>query len=157
VEIEDQEEEAVPTVDSVLAETEPAKAPELAPPDKSVKKTLDLLKHLKGLSESLPAPCLGLFNKSDARVKMEFLIDRLDGKPGLLREAKEIAIASSETKPVQESIPTGLNGLKKTLAYMRSLNENLPDRDLSTALDRQIGSVIKDIGGKIKGPPAVEE
>jgi hypothetical protein len=153
--------------------------------------TLDLLKYLKNLAEDLPEERKTGFLTSDARVKMEFLIDKLEGRPGLLHEAEGLApllrpklsgIPDAELKeksssrtndenrasrkgllavsgrsapPATQVQPatqvaknpaaTSFESLKRTLSYLRTLAEALPDRDLTVALDRKVEKVIQTL------------
>jgi hypothetical protein len=123
----------------------PTPTPE-APPAAAKPTPLDLFKYLKDLADKLPDAQRDTFRKSDARLRMEFIIDRLEGKKGLLKEVQERPVA-----PVPEGAKTVPGKEKRkidvaeTLAYLGSLAKSLPDRDLTNAIERKVDTVIMDL------------
>ena len=64
---------------------------EIAKPKKSKKANLlDLMHYLKSLTDSLPDKQKDIFNKSEVRHSMEYVIGSLEGRGGLLKEALKL-------------------------------------------------------------------
>jgi hypothetical protein len=133
-----------------------AQAPGATKPEKDQKKAatgmdrervLNLFQYLKDLTSNLPEEQRNAFKKSDARLRMEYVIDRLEGRKGLFKEVRErIGRGQEESTPSLAKSPD----IAKTLAYLGNLAKALPDRDLTQAIERKVQKVVKDIahGGK---------
>ena len=50
-----------------------------------------------------------------------------------------------------------LDSLKRTLSYLRGLAGNLPDPDLSQALDQKVGGVMKDLSHGVRSTHTLED
>jgi hypothetical protein len=150
-------------------ENEPEAIPQSKPeplageqkPSKNIprKKALDLMRYLKDLADSLPQDRQDAFRKSDAHMQMEYVIDRLEGKKGLLKEAqrknppvpvleKSVETATETSREKATSTKEDLKKLASTLAYLGKLAGNLPDKDITEALERKVGRVIGELSKK---------
>jgi hypothetical protein len=73
---------------------------------------------------------------------MEYVIDRLEGKGGLLRHA----MATRRRIAREAALPLSRGGeVADTLLYLNKLARDLPDPGLTAALGRQVGKVVGDI------------
>ncbi|MFQ3547102.1 MAG: hypothetical protein SNJ56_02095 [Termitinemataceae bacterium] len=147
-------------------------------------KVLNLFQYLKTLTEELPEEPKKNFKASEARLKMEYVIDKLEGRKGLLRELEEkrkqllgtsidkkegqvtanpnIAIRDDATEPLlttqtaisdDQSKPKESLAAKKpdpaaviqTLSYLTNLAKGLPDRDLSSVIERKVTKVVQTL------------
>jgi hypothetical protein len=93
-------EESVPeeaAAEEATPEEKPAPEP---PPEDSEKKSkedlLGLMKFLKAMAGSLPDKDRDTFMQSDARVSMEYIIDTLEGRKGLIKDIEQRKSAAPE-------------------------------------------------------------
>lgn len=105
---------------------------------------IDLFRYLQNLANALPEDRRASFSKSDARLKMAYVIDKLEGRQGLLKEVSERA-PQAEAKPVHPAGPPKSAEVERTLTYLGKLAGALPDRGLTDALERKLGNVIKGL------------
>ena len=101
--------------------------------------TLGLLLFLRELVNNLPKEKRSQFLESNARVKMEYLIDKLSGKQGLSKAAENIT-DGTENKGTEENISS--EKIRDTLTYMKNLTRSLADNVLATALEKQVDKVM---------------
>ena len=101
--------------------------------------TLGLLLFLRELVNNLPKEKRSQFLESNARVKMEYLIDKLSGKQGLTKAAENIT-DGTENKGTEENISN--EKIRDTLTYMKNLTRSLADNVLATALEKQVDKVM---------------
>ena len=101
--------------------------------------TLGLLLFLRELVNNLPKEKRSQFLESNARVKMEYLIDKLSGKQGLTKAAENIT-DGTENKGTEENISS--EKIRDTLTYMKNLTRSLADNVLATALEKQVDKVM---------------
>jgi hypothetical protein len=142
--------------------------------DDGIKKeeTLALMNYLKGLAGSLPDKDRDAFMQSDARLSMEYVIDALEGRKGLIKdiENRTITAPASAAKNVPHSDPPAklskmaalraeaderdkLNPPKKRrktdvagmLSFLAHLAGDLPDPNLGQAINRKVDTVISVI------------
>lgn len=116
------------------------------PPVAEFKSTCEMFGSLRNLCSFLPEQKKDEFFSSLNRVKLEYVIDRLLCKPGLLTAAQAL-----HTSGLAEPVPAAqtLHGsmlLKHTLSYMNSLMKNLPDKGHAAALSFE----VKRIDEKLK-------
>ncbi|MDR2101288.1 MAG: tetratricopeptide repeat protein [Treponema sp.] len=137
---------------------EPETGPEAGPEAGGVLKSdlIGLMYYLRDLSGGLTGKSREVFAHSDARLGLEYIINILEGRKGLLREIRdqfspeEPAVAEPEggssPKDMADSgrlLSTG--HLISALNYLRNLAEALPDQDLGAAIGRKVNRVIKEI------------
>ncbi len=120
----------VPSVVNILKDSERAE------------KNAELLKlfhELHTLSDSLPSEKKSDFMKSKNRVQLDFVIAKLEGKPGLLSTAQALRKANFQsygTTAEIKAIP--LSGQRLTnavLNMMNDLSDSFTDKSLTTAMD----------------------
>ncbi|MCX7950064.1 MAG: hypothetical protein N2509_08125, partial [Treponemataceae bacterium] len=117
----------------------------------SVPPPLELFRYLKELTEQLPEEQKRAFQRSEARLKMEYVMEKLEGQGGLLRKAEERMVKEkTEEVPLRASpgAAQGLPPVSETLRYLRSMAGNLPDPDLSQVMGKKLEKVLKSLNGK---------
>jgi hypothetical protein len=102
---------------------------------------LGLMKYLKTIAAALPDDKREAFMKSSARISLEYIINNLEGKKGLLREITE---KNPSSKTAQAG---GIDGsqLAGTLSYLGSLSGSLPDRELVSVLNLKVQDIMSQI------------
>jgi len=108
---------------------------------------LGLMNYLKGLSGSLPEGKKDSFMKSDARLSLEYMINTLEGKKGLLKEIKT-KVPSNEPPAVQSGtaeVPIATDKITGTLSYLGNLSGSIHDKNLFTALRKKVQSITSKI------------
>jgi hypothetical protein len=124
------------------------------------------MNYLKDLAGTLPEKKKDNFMQSDARLSMEYVINTLEGKKGLLKEIKgkvPPAQRASASIPGSDrragSAPGGLDRrtgsagegafakekIANTLSYLGNLSGSIPDRNLFTALKQKVQSIMARI------------
>ncbi len=101
------------------------------------KTAADMFSALRDLSEWLPKEKNDVFTHSLNRLKLDYVIARLNGRPGLLAAATAIR----ETGGIIPEKPARTPSLLKTMEYMRSLTGMLPDSAQSEAMQYQLDRV----------------
>lgn len=102
---------------------------------------LELMKYLKTIAAALPDDKREAFMKSGARISLEYIINNLEGKKGLLREL-------TEKKPSFKTAQSGgIDGarLAGTLSYLGSLSGSLADRELVSVLNLKVQDIMLQI------------
>jgi len=131
----------------------PIGAPMLSPPEYeemlevlSGSELLGLFSYLKGITRSLPANALADFLLSDERIQMEYVIDRLSGKPGLkqslLFRAQQRHADDERIWPVipRDILPAKIN-VRETLEYLEKLVGDLPDEGFAVAMKHRLETI----------------
>lgn len=121
-------------------------------------KIAEMFKYMRGLCNYLPQPKKMLFMTSENRVQLEYVINKLGGKPGLLNEATAVIKTIEEhekTQPetfvkrstedaelknvkVNVKVKPSSDDINETLLYMKDLTQNITDKELANALDSKI-------------------
>ena len=124
----------------------------------------EMFSYVRDLCNYLPQPKKTLFLTSDERLKLESVINRLEGKPGLLNETNTVEkivekyeptpnethtdspttfVKRSQEKDVsqEEKKPT-TKDISNTFLYLQGLAQSVPDKHLSAALDSKIRRVL---------------
>ncbi len=124
----------------------------------------EMFNYVRDLCNYLPQPKKTLFLTSDERLKLESVINRLEGKPGLLNETNTVEkivekyeptpnethtdapttfVKRSQEKDVsqEEKKPT-TKDISNTFLYLQGLAQSVPDKHLSAALDSKIRRVL---------------
>jgi tetratricopeptide (TPR) repeat protein len=104
-----------------------------------------LMYYLRDLSGGLTGKSREDFAHSDARLGLEYIINTLEGRKGLLRDIRDQfpPEASSPAGPEKEEVKPG--DLADTLRYLKNLAAALPDPDLGAAIGRKVNRVIREI------------
>ena len=112
---------------------------------------LDLMNYIKNLSASLPEEKKESFLQSNARVSMEYVINSLEGRKGLLKKikarAKEDSPVSLLSLPSSNALPAGLakDKITGTLSYLGNLSGSIKDKDLFIALRKKVQKIMTKI------------
>lgn len=120
------------------------------PPIKEFSRTFEMFNSLRGLCSYLPAVKKNEFFSDLNRVKLDYVIDRLQGKPGLLAAAE--ALHTRGFIQPKKEITDKKRPIKSTLAYMNSLVEELPDKGHAEMLHNKIDSVISGLEKPFTAP-----
>jgi hypothetical protein len=125
-------------------------APEAAHPSEqrglSEQSMLNLFQYLKNLTEELPEPQKKAFKASEARLKMEYVIDKLEGHKGLFKSLAEKVNSSPEPQPpIQKKSKPDPLAVAKTLAYLSNMAKTLPDKDLTHVIEKKVDTVVKGL------------
>jgi hypothetical protein len=139
----EEEPEELPAADEPAAEAKPEKSGR--PEEKPIKdKIVGLMDYLKGLTSALPENKRENFMKSDARLSMEYVINALKGKKGLLKEIKEKVPETRAYRPSTPEVPDNQQ-VAGTLSYLGNLTSALPDKDLFSALKQKVQRIMSRI------------
>ena len=116
-----------------------------ASPIEEFSRTFEMFNSLRGLCSYLPNEKKDEFFSDLNRVKLDYVIDRLEGKPGLLAAAQALH-SSGVVKPYAGTPKREF--LQKTLSYMDSLANKLPDKGHAQALQKEIHRVLDRLNKK---------
>ena len=109
-----------------------------APVKKNFRDAADMFKTLRNLSSSLPPVQKDAFFNSLNKLKLDYVIERLSGKPGLLSAASAIRKTGGIAGMKSDNKPS----LLKTMSYMRTLINSLPDASQSWLLGKEVDKII---------------
>ena len=109
-----------------------------APVKKTFRDAADMFKTLRNLSTSLPPVQKDAFFNSLNKLKLDYVIERLSGKPGLLSAASAIRKTGGIAGMKSDNKPS----LLKTMTYMRTLIKSLPDASQSWLLGKEVDKLI---------------
>jgi hypothetical protein len=156
--------EAAPAAPASQVEALPEDLPPLFPPDKtgSGKKpgekesdkdgvtkgaVLGLMNYLKDLSSSLREKKKDDFMQSDARLSMEYVINTLNGKKGLLKEINKRKPQKEQNAPPYKPATAKVSGEKiaGTLSYLENLSDSVYDKNLNITLRQKVQSIMSKI------------
>lgn len=111
--------------------------------DKDVKEncssTIELFKHMRDMCNFLPPLQKEAFLTGKRRVQLDYIIDKMDGRPGLLASAEALRKNGivdipeeryDVVKEFNEAVTTG-----RVFSHIRELIHQLPDKDTVFALD----------------------
>jgi hypothetical protein len=102
------------------------------------------MNYLKNLAGALPETKRENFLKSDARLSMEYVINTLKGKKGLLKEIKEKVPEARSYRPSAPEAPDNQK-VAGTLSYLGNLTSALPDKDLFSVLKQRVQRIMSRI------------
>ncbi|MCA1949616.1 MAG: tetratricopeptide repeat protein [Treponema sp.] len=148
--LEDEEsEQESPVENEVVPEPEMAPAPVLQSQDtKGLSETamLNLFQYLKNLTEELPEDQKRAFKASEVRLKMEYVIDKLEGHQGLFKTLMgKTGLAQEQKVPARQESKPDPKSVAQTLAYLSNLAKTLPDRDLTRVIEKKVDTVVKGL------------
>ncbi|MBI9107108.1 MAG: tetratricopeptide repeat protein [Spirochaetales bacterium] len=107
----------------------------------------NIFSYLDKLTSFLPSDKKNEYNNSEARLKLAALKSRISGDPGLISR-----IQQNQLK--RESVPVNLttDRIGKTLGFMNSLTELLPDAGMAASLGARLKNILSrlDESGKEK-------
>ena len=138
----------------------PIGAPMLSPPEYEEMLTvlngdelLDLFSYLKDVTRALPADALADYLLSDERIQMEYVIDRLSGKPGLkqslLFRARQKRVGDERIWPEipRNILPAKIN-VRETLEFLETLVGDLPDQGFAVPLKNRLENIRARFEGR---------
>ena len=83
--------------------------------------------------------------QSDARLSMEYVINTLEGKKGLLKEMKA-KVSPKKPLPAQQTVsPIAKEKIAGTLSYLGDLSGSIDDKNLFAALRQKVQSIMSRI------------
>jgi len=109
---------------------------------------LGLMTYLKELSNSLPEKKKEDFMQSDARLSMEYVINTLKGKKGLLKEIKSKILqkAQPSVPDLPALSPVTKEKIAGTLSYLENLSAPvIEDKNLFAAIRQKLQSITSKI------------
>jgi hypothetical protein len=109
----------------------------------STEELLALFNYFKSITRSLPTDNLSEYLLSEERIKLEYVIDRLSGKPGLKDDERVFRIrrklATSEGRTICTGPAVSMD-FNKTIEFLHGIVKQLPDEGFvltfSNKLDR---------------------
>ena len=107
------------------------------------KTTASMFTDLRALCEWLPEKRKQAFFNDLNSLKLDFVIERLSGKPGLLSVAS--VLRSSEGITETETAEGKKPSLLKTMEYMRTLFNDLPDKHQAGLLNNELSRIIDNL------------
>jgi len=102
------------------------------------KSVADMFNDLRELTQWLPEEKHTVFIHSLDRLKLDYVIARLNGRPGLLAAASAVR----ETGGIIPEPPKEKPSLLKTMEYLRTLAGQVPDKSQAEAMTSQMGQVV---------------
>ena len=126
--------------------------------DKKIEKdcnaTANMFRHMKNLCSYLPPLERSAFFSGTDRVKLDSLINKLSGRPGLLATAEAIrqqglVEVPEEVYDVVKKFDTP-SVIGKVFGFMRPLIRELPDQDAAAALDNAVSDIIQRLSAFYK-------
>ena len=114
------------------------------------KKAADMLRQLRSLADYLPADKKALFMQGENRLRLEWVISRLEGKPGLMAVAeawrKDFDLEKPFSEPEEAKDMHGLPLVKYVLEYMRNIIGALDDVYLAACLGNKVEDLLAKLG-----------
>jgi hypothetical protein len=125
-----------------------AVAEQVPPPETD--RQASLLRYLDELAEFLPESDRRGFLRSDARLKIEYIKAKLQGKVGILQQiesqyAPPPALSPSGTFARSDEL--SMDKIAETFAYIGSLAAHHPDRNVGTMLQSKVNGILQRIRG----------
>ncbi|MBQ3798859.1 MAG: hypothetical protein II837_01070, partial [Treponema sp.] len=152
-------EEADPSIEDFLNDQEDELSMELSEIEEAItdrstaeqyKQTADMFRQLRSLADSLPADRKALFMQGEDRLQLEWVISRLEGKPGLLAVAeawrKDFDLERPFSEPEAAKDMHGLPLVKFVLDYMKNSIGSLDDVYLAACLGNKVEGLLSKLG-----------
>ena len=152
-------EESGPSVEDFLNDQEDELSMELSEIEEAItdrstaeqyKQTADMFRQLRSLADSLPADRKALFMQGEDRLQLEWVISRLEGKPGLLAVAeawrKDFDLERPFSEPEAAKDMHGLPLVKFVLDYMKNSIGSLDDVYLAACLGNKVEGLLSKLG-----------
>lgn len=117
----------------------------------------NMFQYMRGLCDFLPQPKKTLFMSSGERVQLEYVINKLNGIPGLLDEARAVreTVDDTQTSPetfvrrdkekkqaAADAVQPTPSDINNTFLYLQNLADNIPDKQLASALNHKMRGVL---------------
>ena len=109
------------------------------------KDMLSLFVKLKELIAYLPDDKKALFLSSKNYVLLDYIIEKLSGKPGLLATADALRKAWNICDEKNIAYKDSFDMQTSLLSYMRTLVKELPDKDIALSLDQEVKHLMENL------------
>ena len=113
------------------------------------KKAADMFRELRNLVEYLPADKKAEFMQGDGRLKLEWAISRLEGKPGLMAVSeawrKDFDLEHPFSEPEEAKKNQGLDLARYVLNHMSGIIGSLDDVYLAASLGSKVESILSKL------------
>lgn len=110
------------------------------------KKTADMFRQLRDLADYLPEDKKAEFLRGEARLKLEWVISRLEGKPGLMAVSeawrKDFDLESPFSEPEAAKENHGMELVRYVLDHMKGIIGSMDDLYLAGCLGSKVESLI---------------
>jgi len=113
------------------------------PPIKPFATTSQMFSGLRDLCKYLPSSKYNEFMESLERMKLDYVISRLAGRPGLLAAAQTLREKGAVKTPKIQLVDE--ESINDTLAYMRTLVDELPNSHTAKTLGSKVSNVINGL------------
>lgn len=115
------------------------------------KKAADMLRELRGLVEFLPADKKAEFMQGEGRLKLEWAISRLEGKPGLMAVSeawrKDFDLEHPFSEPEGAKENQGVDLARYVLNHMSGIIGSLDDVYLAASLGGRVEALLSKLKG----------
>ncbi|HPX27860.1 MAG TPA: hypothetical protein PLG87_13730, partial [Treponemataceae bacterium] len=101
-----------------------------------------LLENLKDLCNFLPQDKKSEYLSSLDHLRIDFLLKKMSGSPGLLRTAQNIRDFDGIPDPELDSITLDAQAVQKTLEYLKDLVHELDDKKIASILSSKISDLL---------------
>ena len=109
------------------------------PPEQSGSQAQRLMNYLEELTEYLPERRQSSFLHSDARLKIEYIKSRLQGRSGIKNQIE------SKFRPQVPSSSLDVGKIAETFDFMKDLASYHPDKTLGTMLQSKLNGILHKI------------
>ena len=103
-----------------------------------------MFKTLRDLSDFLDADVQKEFSISLEKLRLDYVIEKLSGKSGLLEIASAVRDVCTDITE-DSGKPLEANSLYDTIEYLQSLTAFLPDHQQAAALEHQTAEILKKL------------
>jgi hypothetical protein len=110
-----------------------------SPPEQSGSRAQGLMHYLEELTEYLPERRKSSFLHSDARLKIEYIKSRLQGRSGIKNQIE------SKFTPQISSSSLDVGKIAETFDFMKNLASYHPDKTLGTMLESKLNGILHKI------------
>lgn len=111
-----------------------------------------LFKHIRSMCDYLPPLQKEAFIAGKKHVQIDYIIERLSGRPGLLATAEEmrrkglVDIPCERYDIVEKFDDVGVTG--RVFSFMRGMIHQLPDKDVAQSLDGAVTDILEKLALK---------
>jgi hypothetical protein len=106
-----------------------------------------LVEYLEELTAYLPEDEKASFQHSDARLKMEYLKSKLEGRAGITKQIETVYPPEREPTLENEGLTTAK--LAETFSYMKSLTSFYPDQSIGDMMQSKIDGILYKMRGEV--------
>lgn len=115
------------------------------------KKTTDMFKQLRNLADYLPEDKKAEFLRGEDRLRLEWVISRLEGKPGLMAVSeawrKDFDLENPFSEPEAAKENHGMELARYVLDYMKGIIGSMDDLYLAGCLGSKVESLLAKLDG----------